>query len=72
MSTKNQARIRYRNHRGEVAWRRIGLEPNAAHFHVWFGSTEWHPQHQWFLRAFDLDKDALRDFAMADVLEWKC
>jgi hypothetical protein len=57
-------RIRYRNWRGETALRRIVPE------HVWFGSTEWHPDAQWFLRAVDTDKAAVRDFALRDVLQW--
>jgi len=56
--------IRYRNHRGEVALRRI--EPR----NIWFGSTEWHPREQWLLNAYDHDKQAERDFALADILEW--
>jgi hypothetical protein len=34
---------------------------------IWFGSTEWHPEPQWFLGAFDLDNGKWRDFAMKDM-----
>ncbi len=54
--------IRYRNHRGEVADRRV--VPSR----LWFGSTSWHPESQWLLEAIDLDKGAVRDFAMRDIL----
>ena len=30
-----------------------------------FGSTQWHPEPQWLLQAWDVDKDAERDFALA-------
>ncbi|PWE32883.1 hypothetical protein DDZ14_08615 [Maritimibacter sp. 55A14] len=50
----------YRNWRGEVATRR--LRPVA----FWHGSTEWHPTPGLMLKAVDLDKDAERDFAVAD------
>lgn len=50
----------YRNYRGEIAERRIIPE------WVGFGATDWHPEPQWLLRAFDLDKNARRDFALAD------
>jgi predicted DNA-binding transcriptional regulator YafY len=52
----------YKNHRGEMAERRVipGM--------FYFGSTEWHPEEQWMLRAFDLDKERMRDFAFADIM----
>jgi hypothetical protein len=54
-------RFVYRNHRGEVAERHV--IPDA----VRFGPTEWHPTPQWLLRAYDLDKQALREFAMSEI-----
>ena len=51
----------YRNWRGEVAERKV--IPLSVHY----GATEWHPEPQWLMRAFDLDKQAERDFAMADM-----
>lgn len=56
--------IRYTNYRGETANRRI------VPIGIRFGSTEWHPEQQWLLEAFDLDRDATRSFALKDVLEW--
>ena len=53
-------RITYRNWRGEVS------ERNIVPQSVWFGATEWHPEPQWLLSALDLDKGAVRDFALAD------
>lgn len=50
----------YKNWRGEVAPRRL----RAVAF--WHGSTEWHPTPGLMLKAVDLDKDAERDFAVAD------
>lgn len=51
----------YRNWRGEVSQRRV--RPLG----IRFGSTEWHPEPQWLLRAVDLDKDEEREFAMRDI-----
>jgi hypothetical protein len=34
---------------------------------VWFGSTQWHPEPQWFLNARDLEKREYRDFALKDM-----
>lgn len=57
--------IRYRNHRGEVAFRHI------VPLLIRFAATEWHPEPQWLLIANDLDKGgARRDFAVRDILEW--
>jgi hypothetical protein len=56
--------IRYTNYRGETANRRI------VPIGIRFGSTEWHPEQQWLLEAFDLERDAARSFALKDVLEW--
>lgn len=54
-------RINYTNWRGETSERTI------VPIEVWFGTTEWHPEEQWFLRAHDVDKDAVRDFALRDI-----
>lgn len=51
----------YRNWRGEVSERR------AIPQQVYFGSTEWHPEPQWLMRALDVDKGEVRDFAMRDM-----
>ena len=51
----------YRNHRGQVAARR------AFPIWIWFGSTKWHPEPQWLMRAFDFDKGEVRDFALRDM-----
>lgn len=53
----------YTNWRGEFARRRV------VPIRVWFGSTEWHPEPQSLLRVWDMDKGALRDFALLDIGE---
>ena len=53
--------ITYTNWRGETNPRRI------IPIKVWFGKTEWHPEEQWFLKARDVDKNAVRDFALKDI-----
>jgi predicted DNA-binding transcriptional regulator YafY len=61
----NFVEIRYTNHRGEIAVRRI------LPFHIWFGKSPYHDGEQWFLDAVDLDKNQLRGFAMKDISEWR-
>lgn len=53
--------VQYRNHRGVLASRHIQPE------YIWYGTTEWHTEPQWFLHATDLDKKEERDFALADM-----
>lgn len=57
----NTLTFTYRNHRGETA------ERTVVPGRMWYGSTHWHPQPQWFLRAWDTDKSADRDFAWDDI-----
>lgn len=52
--------LTYTNYRGETAQRTI--IPKS----VRFGSTEWHPEPQWLLLAYDSDKGADREFALRD------
>lgn len=52
----------YKNHAGETAERHV--VPHAGYF----GSTPFHPEKQWMLRGFDLDRQAFRDFALSDFL----
>jgi hypothetical protein len=55
--------ILYTNHRRETARRKI--IPSR----VWFGSTEWHLADQWFVDALDVEKGAVRSFALKDFGE---
>lgn len=61
----NSATIVYTNWQGVTSTRRI------LPVEIWYGSTEWHKEEQWLLKALDLDKQAERDFAMKDIEEWK-
>lgn len=50
----------YRNHRGEVSTRRIIPRD------IRYGATRWHPELQWLLDCWDLDKNAERTYALRD------
>jgi len=56
--------ILYTNYRGETGLRRI--RPKR----LWFGPTDWHPEHQWILDAEDVDRKKDRSFALKDVRAW--
>ncbi|MCL2211370.1 MAG: hypothetical protein FWB95_05555 [Treponema sp.] len=57
-------KILYKNYKNEVGYRTI--IPKS----IDFTATEWHKEEQWILTAFDLDKNADRGFAIADIKEW--
>jgi predicted DNA-binding transcriptional regulator YafY len=50
----------YTNHRGQCALRK------AIPVRVVFEATEWHPEPQWILYAYDVEKHAERGFALRD------
>jgi hypothetical protein len=56
--------IRYTNYRGETAIRRI------LPIEIRFASTEWHPDPQWVMEAYDIEKGVQRSFAIKDILQW--
>lgn len=61
---KAAVNIVYTNYRGETRSRRI--VPSK----IEFMSTPHHPEAQWILHAFDVEKQAQRSFAMKDIREW--
>jgi hypothetical protein len=53
----------YRNHEGKQSYRRV------LPMVIWYGTTQWHPEPQWFLKARADDRDGQeRDFAMSGIL----
>lgn len=63
-SDNQKVKILYKNWKGVTSYRNI--VPKS----VEFKSTEWHPEEQWILNAFDIDKQADRAFAVKDIKEW--
>lgn len=61
---KRQVKIVYTNWKSETAERTI------VPIEIWFGSTEWHQEEQWLLKALDIEKEAERDFAVKDIQQW--
>lgn len=61
---KKQVKILYTNWKGVTSYRSI--IPKS----IEFKSTEWHKDEQWILNAFDVDKNADRNFAIKDIKEW--
>lgn len=55
----------YRNWRGECGYRKIRGAPT-----FWYGTSPYHKGPQWFIKAYDADKDDVRDFAVKDIIEF--
>lgn len=53
--------LTYTNHRGETAKRRV------IPWRLYYGSTQWHPQPQWMIKVWDVDRQAERDYALSGI-----
>jgi hypothetical protein len=54
----------YKNYKDEVSMRKVIPEK------VWFGHTEYHMDDQWILKAFDIEKQVDRNFAINDIIKF--
>ena len=52
----------YVNWRGQKRVRRV-----LPH-HLWFGSTEYHPEKQWLIQCTDLQDGKQKDFAVSGIV----
>lgn len=57
--------VTYTNDRGETASRRIVPDRIA------WGCSPWHPDWQWLLHCYDLEKQAHRTFALKQISKWE-
>jgi hypothetical protein len=60
-NSAHEIKMLYTNHRGETSIRHLIPE------RIWFGKTEFHPEEQWLLEAFDLDRQASRCYALKEI-----
>jgi|LakMenEpi03Aug12_release.lakeMendotaPanAssembly.Ray.scaffolds.fasta_scaffold55650_2 hypothetical protein len=51
----------YKNYRGEVSECRVLTEQ------LYFGSNEYHPEPQWLLEAYNIDREVTRTYALKDI-----
>lgn len=54
----------YTNYKGKTSVRTVIPEE------IYFGHTDWHPEDQWLMKAYDMDKQDERIFAMKDIRSW--
>jgi len=57
-------KVQYTNYRGETAIRTI--IPSR----VFWGATEYHPEEQWLLEVYDVERKATRIYALKDITQW--
>lgn len=50
-----------------VNWEGKSSTRNVIVRSISFGSNQWHQQPQWLMKAWDLDKNEIRLFAMKDM-----
>jgi len=58
-------KVSYTNWRNETTIRTI--IPSK----IWWGSTEWYKDEQWLLDVWDVEKEAVRTYAMKNIREWQ-
>lgn len=61
---KTEVTFTYKNYRGETSVRLVRPITIA------FGQNGFHPEPQWLMHGWDLNKDAERTFAMKDIQDW--
>jgi predicted DNA-binding transcriptional regulator YafY len=49
-------------------WQGVVAERKAQVISLVYEGTEWHPEPQWLLQAFDVEKNAVRLFALRDMV----
>ena len=53
-------KVVYKNWEGKEGIRHI------IPIRIYYGSTKWHKEKQWLMEVYDLDKKAMRDYALKD------
>jgi len=54
----------YKNYKDEISNRIV------IPYKIWFGNTKFHPEEQWLLHAYDIEKCAERNFALRDIIKF--
>lgn len=48
-------------------WKGVTRDRHVRPDNIWFGTSQWHEGEQWFLTAYDFDKQANREFALVGI-----
>ena len=60
----NPIKVRYTNYRGETAVRTI------IPIKFLFGSNEYHKDEQWLIELYDVERKAMRVYALKEITQW--
>lgn len=55
----------YKNYKGIISIRHI-IPVNEG---ISWRKTIYHPEEQWIIQAYDIDKKEIRDFALKDIIK---
>lgn len=61
----NRLRFYYKNYKGVHSMRTVEAPM------MWYGQTEYHKKMQWFIKAYDVEKEDFRDFAVSDIIHFE-
>lgn len=61
---KNPIAFKYKNWKDKISNRTV------IPIDIWYGVSDFHDGEQWFLKAYDYDKEDIRNFAIKDILEY--
>lgn len=53
--------VTYTNWKGETSERKI------IPYYIWYGCNEWHPEPQWMVECYDVNKGEYRSFALNGI-----
>lgn len=62
--SEQKVKFIYTNYKGSTR------ERTVTPVEIFFGSSLWHVEEQWILRAIDVEKGE-RDFALKDIFNWR-
>ena len=57
-------KVKYKNWQGNIGIRTIIPQT------IYYGNADYHKTEQWLMDVFDVDKDALRTYALMDIIEF--
>lgn len=64
LEKEHPVKVRYVNWQGQEAVRTI------IPLDIYWGKSEWHPEEQWILKVWDVEREAYREYAIKDIKEW--
>lgn len=53
-----------------VNWRKECTVRAIVPIKIYWGKTQWHPEEQWLLQVWDVNRGAYREYALRDIKAW--